>query len=250
MLSFLAKPFGLILQFLYGIIGNYGLSIVILSAVIRIAMYPLYKKQIVSTSDMTEFSQKSQEIQKKYANDKEMMNQKLTELQKETGYNPASGCLPIFVQMIVISGLFVLLRYPLNYITDEGMVFAVHESFLWIKDLCQPDPWILPILSGISTFISFNMTAQNPMNVGGGSNPTTKIMKYVFPIMIMWLAHSYPAGIAIYWFISQFAQIFFNLRFNKLRQQLLDEKEREKMKEARVAKAAKAAKNAKAAKKN
>ncbi len=233
MMSFLAKPFGFILQFLYGILGSYGISIVILSAIIRIAMYPIYKRQIVSTSDMTEFSQKSQEIQRKYANDREMMNQKMAELQKETGYNPASGCLPIFVQMIVISGLFVLLRYPLNYITDESMVFAVHESFLWMKDLSQPDPWILPILSGISTFISFNMTAQNPLNAGGGSNPTTKIMKYVFPIMIMWLAHSYPAGIAIYWFISQFAQIFFNLRFNKLRKQLQEEKEREKRREAK-----------------
>ena len=239
MLSFLAKPFGLILQFLYKVLGNYGLSIVILSAVIRLAMYPLYKKQIVNTSDMTEFSKRSQEIQKKYANDKEMMNQKMAELQKETGYNPASGCLPIFIQMLVISGLFVLLRYPLNYIQNEDMVFAVHDSFLWIKDLCQPDPWILPILSGISTFISFNMTAQNPLTAGGGANPTTKIMKYVFPVMIMWLAHSYPAGIAIYWFISQFAQIFFNLRFNKLRQNLLDEKEREKIRAAKEAKKAK-----------
>ena len=198
---------------------------------------------------MTEFSQKSQEIQKKYANDKEMMNQKMAELQRETGYNPASGCLPIFVQMIVISGLFVLLRYPLNYIQDEGMVFAVHESFLWIKDLCQPDPWILPILSGIATFISFNMTAQNPMTAGGGNNPTTKIMKYVFPVMIMWLAHSYPAGIAIYWFISQFAQIFFNLRFNKLREELIKNKEKEKRREEKAAKAAKEAKAKKAANK-
>ena len=242
MLSFLAKPFGLILQFLYSIIGSYGLSIVILSAVIRLAMYPVYKKQIVSTSDMSEFSKKSQEIQKKYANDREMMNQKMAELQKETGYNPASGCLPILIQMVVISGLFVLLRYPLNYIQEESMVFAVHESFLWMKDLSQPDPWILPILSGIATFISFNMTAQNPLNAGGASNPTTKLMKYVFPVMIMWLAHSYPAGIAIYWFISQFAQIFFNLRFNKLRKEMQEEKEREERKEARAKEKAKKAK--------
>lgn len=228
MMSFLAKPFGFILQFLYSIVGSYGLSIVILSAVIRIAMYPLYKKQIKDTSGMADFSQKSREIQQKYANDREMMNQKLAELQKESGYNPTSGCLPMFIQLIVISGLFVLLRYPLNYIQDENMVFAVHESFLWIKDLCQPDPWILPILSGVATFISFALTAQTTP-AASSVNPTG-MMKYVFPLLIMWLAHSYPAGIAIYWFISQFAQIFFNLRFNKLRKELKEQKEREEAK--------------------
>ena len=160
MFSFLAKPFGFVLQFLYGIIGNYGLCIVLFSAVIRFVMYPLYKKQIVSTSGMAEFNEKSREIQEKYANDREMMSQKLQELQRESGYNPTSGCLPIVIQMLVISGLFVLLRYPLTYYQQENMVFAVHESFLWIKDLSQPDPWILPILSGISTFISFSMTAS------------------------------------------------------------------------------------------
>ena len=234
MMSFLAKPFGFILQFLYSIVGNYGLSIVILSAVIRIAMYPVYKKQITDTSGMADFTQKSKEIQQKYANDKEMMNQKLAELQKESGYNPASGCLPMFIQLIVISGLFVLLRYPLNYIQNEDMVFAVHESFLWIKDLSQPDPWILPILSGIATFVAFTLTSKTAPNAAAASgiNPTG-MMKYVFPVLIMWLAHSYPAGIAIYWFISQFAQIFFNLRFNKLRKELQEKKEREELRAKR-----------------
>ena len=229
MMSFLAKPFGYILQFLYGLIGNYGLCIVLFSAVIRIAMYPLYKSQITNTAGMAEFSQKSQEIQKKYANDKEMMNQKLAELQQESGYSPASGCLPIFLQMLVISGLFVLLRYPLNYY-EESMVFAVHESFLWIKDLSQPDPWILPILSGVSTFISFTMTSMAQITPGQSNNAMSKIMKFVFPVMIMWLAHSYPAGIAIYWFVSQFAQIFFNLRFNKLRKEIAEKQNAEKAK--------------------
>lgn len=228
MMSFLAKPFGYILQFLYGIIGNYGICIVIFSAVIRIAMYPVYRSQITSTAGMAEFTEKSKEIQTKYANDKEMMNQKLAELQRESGYNPASGCLPLFIQLIVISGLFVLLRYPLTYF-DESMVFAVHESFLWIKDLSQPDPWILPILSGIATFLSFTMNSQG-ITAGQSNNSMTKIMKFVFPVMIMWLAHSYPAGIAIYWFVSQFAQIFFNLRFNKIRKEMAAAEEARKAK--------------------
>ena len=108
MLSFLATPFSYILKFLYGIFGRYWLAIVILSVAIRVVMYPVYKKQIMSTAGMEDFSKKSKEIQTKYANDREMMNIKLAELQKESGYNPMSGCLPMLIQMIVISGLFVL----------------------------------------------------------------------------------------------------------------------------------------------
>ena len=221
MLSFLATPFSFILKFLYGIFGHYWIAIVILSVAIRVAMYPVYKRQIMSTAGMEDFSKKSKEIQTKYANDREMMNIKMAELQKESGYNPMSGCLPLIIQMVVISGLFVLLRYPLNYITDENMVFAVHESFLWIQDLSQPDPWILPIMSAIATFVSFSLTSK--ANAGVQANSSMNFMKYVFPLMILWLARSYPAGIAIYWFISQFTQIFFNLRFNKLRKEIKEQ---------------------------
>lgn len=229
MFSILAKPFGYILQFMYGIIGNYGLSIVIFAVVIRTAMYPLYKSQIKSTQGMSEYAKKSKEIQDLYANDRDMMNQKLAELQRESGYNPAGGCLPMIVQLIVISGLFMLLRYPLTYYQDESMVFAVHEAFLWIKDLSQPDPWILPILAGGSTFLSFAFNKATAQQGGGAS---TAVMKYVFPVMFAWLAHSYPAGIAIYWFVSQFMQIFFNLRLNKIREEMQEAEEYRKAKEA------------------
>ncbi len=182
-------------------------------------MYPLFKKQILSTAGMANMQGKVKDIQQKYANDRETMNEKMQELYQEEGFNPTAGCLPMIIQMIVISGLFILLRYPLRYISDESMVFAVHESFLWIKDMSQPDLWILPILSGIATFLSFSM--QNSMNAGAQAGGlSTNMMKYVFPLMIVWLARSYPAGLAVYWFISQFTQIFFNLRFNKLRKEI------------------------------
>ena len=217
--NFLAKPFSILLAFFYNITGHYWLAIVLLSVLIRVAMYPLYKKQILSTSGMADMQPKMNEIKKKYANDKDMMNQKIAELYKESGFNPSAGCMPMLVQFIVISGLFILLRNPLNYVNDENMVFAVHESFLWIKDLCQPDPWILPILSGIATFFSFSMSQQNQLGQQG-SNMGMGMMKYIFPIMIVWLGRSYPAGLAIYWFISNFTQIFFNIRLNKLRKEL------------------------------
>ncbi|HIV80271.1 MAG TPA: YidC/Oxa1 family membrane protein insertase [Candidatus Avanaerovorax faecigallinarum] len=225
MLGLIARPFGFLLSFFYDILGNYALAIVVLSALVRVAMYPLYKKQVLSMAGMTTMQPKIREIQKKYANDRETMNIKMQELYKEEGFNPAAGCLPMIIQMIVISGLFGLLRYPLTYLgNDTEMVFAVHHSFLWMEDLSQPDLWILPILSGVATFASFWMSSQNSAMQQQAGNAMNIIMKYLFPIMIVWLARSYPAGLAIYWFISQFVQIFFNIRFNVLRKEIREGK--------------------------
>ena len=230
MLGIIARPLGWLLTQLYGIVGNYGICLLIVTVVVKMALYPVYKKQIVSTAGMADMQPKMQELQRKYANDKEKLNQKMAELYKEEGFNPMGGCLPMIVQMIVIMGLFALLRNPMLYISDESMYFAIHENFLWIRDLSQPDLWILPIAAGIATFISFWMSQQtNPAQMGG-SNIMMNMMKYFFPVMIVWLARSYPSGLAIYWFMSQFMQIFFNLRFNKLRKALREKNQKTKKK--------------------
>lgn len=230
-MGILAKPLAWLLTFLYGFIGNYGITIVIVTLIVKFALYPVYKKQIFSTAGMSEMQPKIQEIQKKYAKDQETMNLKLQELYKEEGFNPASGCLPMIVQMIVIMGLFTLLRNPMAYLeADSSMYFAIHENFLWIKDLSQPDNWILPILAGIATFFSFWLNMQTSPNQVGSAGAMSKMMQYFFPIMIVWLARTYPSALAIYWFISQFIQIFFNLRFNQLRKALKNKKSPKKKK--------------------
>ncbi|MGF6376388.1 YidC/Oxa1 family membrane protein insertase [Clostridiales Family XIII bacterium PM5-7] len=222
MFGIIAKPLAWLLTQLYGIIGSYGIVLVVLTVLVKLCLYPVYKKSILSTSGMSEMQPKMQELQRKYANDKEKLNEKMNELYKEEGYNPLGGCLPMIVQMIVIMGLFALLRNPMQYLSSSvEMYFAIHEGFLWIQDLSQPDLWILPILAGIATFFSsFLNQATNPNQMN--SNMMTKVMTYFFPIMILWLARSYPSGLAIYWFISQFMQIFFNLRFNQIRKKLMD----------------------------
>ena len=234
-MGFLAKPIGWLLTWMYDMIGNYGLTLVILTLIIKLALYPLYAKQIKSTANMSSVQPKMQEIQRKYANDREMMNAKMAELYKEENVNPASGCLPMIVQMIVIFGLFALLRNPIQYLgSSSDMLFAVHSSFLWIADLAQPDKWILPIGAGIATYFSFSMSQSNgAMGASGapgmgGAEGMMKSMKYIFPVMIVLMARSYPAGLAIYWFFSQVIQIFFNLRFRKIREEIKGEKKSRK----------------------
>lgn len=230
----IARPLGLILTYLYGLIGNYGITLVVITVAVKLLLYPLYKKQIMSTAGMSDLQPKMQELQRKHADDKETLREKTAELYKESGVNPMGGCLPVVVQMIIIMGLFALLRNPLNFINSENMIFAIHEGFLWIKDLSQPDLWVLPIMAGIATFFSFYMSQQNNAAAMPGGGPgMQKAMMFIFPIMIVWLARSYPAGLSVYWFISQFIQIFYNLRFAQLRK-ALKEKNTVKTKKARA----------------
>ena len=247
-MGFIAVPLGYLLTFIYKLVGNYGISLIILTVLVKLILYPLYFKQIKSTASMSSLQPKMKAIQEKYKNDKEKMNEEMAKLSKNENFNPMGGCLPTLIQLPILWGLFTLLRNPIRYIADENMIFAVHQSFLWIKDLGQPDLWILPIAAAVSTYISFAMTqqltGQNEM-MGGQGKSMNMIMKYFFPLSILWLARAYPAGLAIYWAGGQFIQIFFNIRMNKFRAKLkeeqeLEEKRRraekqlEKMKKARM----------------
>ena len=247
-MGIIAVPLGYLLTFIYNLVGNYGISLIILTVLVKLILYPLYFKQIKSTASMSSIQPKIKAIQEKYKNDKEKMNEEMAKITKDENFNPMGGCLPMLIQLPIIWGLFTLLRNPIRYIADENMIFAVHQSFLWIKDLGQPDLWILPIAAAVSTYISFAMTqqltGQNEM-MGGQGKSMNMIMKYFFPLSILWLARAYPAGLAIYWAGGQFIQIFFNIRMNKFRAKLkeeqeLEEKRRraekqlEKMKKARM----------------
>lgn len=247
-MGFIAVPLGYLLTFIYKLVGNYGISLIILTVLVKLLLYPLYFKQIKSTASMSSIQPKIKAIQEKYKNDKEKMNEEMAKITKDENFNPMGGCLPMLIQLPIIWGLFTLLRNPIKYIADENMIFAVHQSFLWIKDLGQPDLWILPIAAAVSTYISFAMTqqltGQNEM-MGGQGKSMNMMMKYFFPLSILWLARAYPAGLAIYWAGGQFIQIFFNIRMNKFRAKLKDEqeledkrrraeKQLEKMKKARM----------------
>ena len=233
-MGFVAKPIGYLLALIYRLVGNYGISPIILTVIVKLVLYPLYAKQIKSTANMSDMSEKSKEIQRRYANDKEKMNEEMQKLYAESGFNPMSGCLPMLIQFPIIMGLFALLRNPMKYMpSDPALMFANHESFLWIKDLAQPDLIILPIAAGLATFFAFSMnsamTMQQPGANPGQQKAMNAIMKYFFPLSILWLARSYPAGLAIYWAGGQFMQIFFNLRINKIREEMKVEKEKKKL---------------------
>jgi len=226
--GFMAGPLSVLLSFLYGFIQNYGLTILAFTLIVKLVLYPLHAKQVKSSVKMSELQPKMKELQKKYATDRQELNKRMMELYKQEKFNPASGCLPALIQMPIIFGLFALLRNPMRYVDGDEMVIATHESFLWIMDLSQPDLWILPVLAGITTFISFSQTqAQqgNALDANPMMASMMRMMKYFLPLMILVMGRTFPAGLTIYWFFGQAVQIVFNLHLGRVRKKLKAELE-------------------------
>ena len=221
--GFIAQPLGYLLAGIYSVVGNYGITLILFTLIVRLCLFPLYANQIKNQMKMADVQPKIKALQTKYANNKEELNRKMMELYKEESFNPMKGCLPMLIQMPILFGLFMLLRNPAQYLPDsqlDNMIFAVHESFLWIGSLGQADLWILPILAGITTYISFSMTqSQTPMTGGdnamaGQMQGMMKMMKYFFPVMIVYMGRTFPAGLALYWFIGNLCTI---LQFHVLK---------------------------------
>lgn len=199
-MGFLASAIGILLTAIYGIINNYGITIIVLTVIVRAILIPLYAKQQKYMQAMTDLQPRINEIQTRYAADRDKMNEKLNEVYAEVGASPLTGCLPMVIQLPIIMGLYTLLRNPLAYMIGDNadkMAVAVHESFLWISDLSQPDAWILPVLAGVTTYLSFSSQQAD-----AGGNASMKAMKYFFPVMIFVLGRSFPASLALYWTVG------------------------------------------------
>ena len=176
-----------------------------MTVIIRLIILPLYSMQLKSNEQMMAVQPKIKEIQAKYKDNPEKMNEKLQEIYEEHKIRPAMGCLPLLIQLPIIWGLFALLRNPMDYIANSDMVIAVHESFFWIHDLTQPDLWILPIIAGVATYISMRITTVSQGN--NPANATMKAMQYFMPVMIVWMGRTLPAGLCMYWIMSYIFQI-------------------------------------------
>ena len=210
--GFFAKIIGYPFQWIYSVLHDYGLTIIIVTLIVRLCLLPLYAKQIKNTSKTAEIQSQIKDIQTRFANNRERMNQELNDLYAKAGVSPMSGCLPLIIQLPIIYGMFAILRNPLTYMTANNMIAAVHESFLWVTDLSQPDPWLLPILAGITTYLTSEASMASQ---GGAANGMMASMKYFMPIMIFLMARSFPAGLALYWTVGNCVMIIQTFLFNR-----------------------------------
>ena len=206
--SFIATPLAHLMDFIYGFCGAYGASIIIFTLIVRGCLFPLYASQIKGQLKMADIQPKMQAIQKKYAGDREALGREMQKLYKEENYNPMMGCLPLLIQMPILMGLFYMLRNPGMYVDSESIIMASHESLMWMNDLSQPDAWLMPIITGVTTFASMSMTGMMSGGAAAGGDmssqmqPMMKMMRVFMPIFIVVMARQMPSGLAVYWFIG------------------------------------------------
>lgn len=115
MLDFIAGPLGKFLYWIYGGVNNYGLALIIFTIIVRTAMFPLTLKQYKSTAEMQKVQPLLQEVQRKYANDKEKLNEETMKLYQEHKINPAGGCFPLLIQMPILFALWRVIAKPLKF---------------------------------------------------------------------------------------------------------------------------------------
>ncbi len=200
----IAEPLFLLLQFLHGFIGNFGVAIILLTTLIKLVFVPLSHKSFVSMKAMAALQPQTQALQKKYKHDKMRLNQELMALYKGNKVNPLGGCLPMVVQIPFFIALFNIL-----YTTIE---LRQAPFFGWITDLSDKDPYyVLPIVMGITMFVQQKMqpTTMDPTQA--------KIMLFL-PVIFTFFFLAFPAGLVLYWIANNtltIMQQYVTLRYYK-----------------------------------
>ena len=206
------KPIFGLLKFLFGLVGNFGVAIILLTLIVRGLMFPVAQKQFASMAAMRAIQPKMKAIQERYKDDKPKQQEEVMALYKKEGVNPLAGCLPIFLQIPVFFALYKVL------------ILAVemrHQPFaLWIRDLSAPDPahilnlfgylaftppaflaiGVLALLLGISMYFQFKL---NPAQM----DPAQQQIFAFMPWIMMFIMAPFAAGLLIYWITSNFLTI-------------------------------------------
>ena len=204
---FLTKPIFYAIDYFYQLLGNFGLAILLLTVLIKLAFFPLANKSYKSMSRLKKLQPKMVEIRDRYKDDRQRQNTAMMELYKKEGANPMSGCFPILIQIPVFFALYKVL-----FVTIEMR----HAPFFgWIQDLSAPDPlglligfglfqWdvpqslqivnigIWPIIMGITMFLQQKLNPQP-------ADPMQQKIFMLLPIVFTFLLGSFPAGLVIYW---------------------------------------------------
>jgi YidC/Oxa1 family membrane protein insertase len=205
----LVGPLTELLMLLTGVLHSYGLAIIIFTILVRAVLAPLNLRQLRSAKKMSALAPKIKEIQQKYKGDREALTKAQMALYKEEGVNPASGCLPLLIQMPILYALFFVFRDLADLKLHPEPIY--HHAFLWFT-LDKPDNLFghfflgadsfwgpLPLLAGLTQWVQSRMMMQPTSDPQ--QRMTQQIMQVV-PLMIIVFAVNYPSGLALYWVTS------------------------------------------------
>lgn len=232
-LNWLEKILKVILEFLNKLVHNWGLSIIIMTILLKVIMFPISKKQSMSSLKMQDLQPKMKALQEKYKNDQQKLQQETSKLYQQAGYNPASGCLPMLFQFLVLFAMYNLFN---NYFEFRGAMFIPH----WIPDLSTGDVVktfnfnipllgnqlrLLPVIYVGTQLLSGKITQYGQTAAPGQSQATMKFMMYGMPLMFFFIFYNAPSGLLLYWLTSNVLQIFQQLIINKMMKEKRAEKD-------------------------
>ena len=204
-------------------VHNWGVSIIIMTILIKLLMFPFTKKQSLGTLKMQEIQPKIQAIQAKYKDNQQKLQQEMAKIYKDNGYNPMSGCLPMLVQFLILFAMYNLFN---NYFEFRGSSFIPN----WIEDLSSGDsiytlkfdiPFfgnqvrILPFIYLASQLLFGKITGNGGTAAPGTSQAQMQMMMYVMPVMFFVMFYNAPSGLLLYWTVSNIFQMGQQIIINK-----------------------------------
>jgi YidC/Oxa1 family membrane protein insertase len=209
----LTRAFAWLLKACYAVIPNYGVAIILLTVMVRLCTAPLAAKQMKSMKRMGTIQPKLKALQEKYKDDRQQQSQEMMKLYKEAGVNPLGGCLPMVLQIPVFIGLYYALQSSIDLRQAPFM--------LWIDDLSRPETlftipgagWpvrVLPVLMTLSMVLQQRMTPMTTMDP-----VQARTMMIVMPVMFFFMFYGFPAGLVLYWFVSNLLAIAQQLYLNR-----------------------------------
>lgn len=200
-LTIIAAPLFWVLSAIEKLVGNWGVAIIIVTILIKLAFYPLSAASYRSMAHMRELAPRLQRMKEQYGDDRQKFQQAMIELYKKEKINPMGGCLPILVQIPVFISLYWVLL---------GSVELRHAPFiLWINDLSAPDPYyVLPILMGLTMIIQTKLNPTPP-------DPLQARIMMIMPIVFSVFFFFFPAGLVLYWLVNNILSIAQQWQINR-----------------------------------
>ncbi|MGI9307432.1 MAG: membrane protein insertase YidC [Gammaproteobacteria bacterium] len=192
-LTIIAVPLFKLLAFVQSFAANWGLSVIFLTFLIKLAFYPLASVSYRSIARMKELSPRIKNLQEAHKEDKQKMQQAMMALYREKKINPLGGCLPVLLQIPVFIALYWVIL---------GSVELRHAPFyLWIEDLSASDPYfVLPLLMGGAMFVQTKLSPAPP-------DPTQAMVLKVMPLFFTAFSLFFPAGLVLYWLVNTLLSI-------------------------------------------
>lgn len=187
-----------VLNAFYALIPNYGVAIILLTLLVRIIFWPLTRKSTLAMRKMTAIQPQMKEIQAKFKDNPQKMQQETFKLYRDNKVNPFSSCLPLLIQIPIFIALFIVLRSAVE------LRFA---GFLWISDLTQPEnlfAGVLPLpLNILPILTAVTMGLQTHLSPSTGDPAQKRMMTWMMPIMMLFFFYSMPSALCLYWTVSQ-----------------------------------------------